>query len=136
MLVQTANLIILDKNKQKILLFKRVKKDKEQNKWSIVGGTLENNETFEDCLIREVKEEIDCKIKEFTFFKQYRTENENSLQVNTKYYFGVIIDKIKLNELELSEYKWFNFDINVLKLELAYNQKEVIADFLHYCKFK
>ncbi|MFD3158322.1 NUDIX domain-containing protein [Haloimpatiens sp. FM7330] len=50
---------IQDKNNDKTLLLHRVKKqnDMHEGKWVGVGGKLEQGETPEECIIREVKEE-------------------------------------------------------------------------------
>jgi ADP-ribose pyrophosphatase YjhB (NUDIX family) len=39
--------------------------NKNQNALSLPGGGLENNETFEDCLKREIKEETNMKVVSF-----------------------------------------------------------------------
>lgn len=125
--IKTANLIILDETKTKILLFKRSELEDESNKWSLVGGTLMKNETFEDALKREVNEEINCKILNFKFFKEYIFK-----KVKSKYFIGNIAEDIKLNLSELNEYRWFNLDEKILDLDLAFNQKKVIQDLLQY----
>lgn len=35
---------------------------RRMNKWSLIGGTIEPNETFEDALSREIKEESNMKL--------------------------------------------------------------------------
>ena len=37
------------------------------NTWGLPGGKLDKNESFEDCIIREAKEETDLDVKELTF---------------------------------------------------------------------
>lgn len=123
--IKTANLIILNDEKNKILLFKRAKKDEESDKWSLVGGTLEKYESYEKALIREVFEEINCKIIKFNFFNEYKLD-----LVTSKYFIGEIKGEINLKLDELSEYKWFKFDSELLNLDFAFNQKEVIEDLL------
>lgn len=123
--IKTANLIILDETKTKILLFKRSKLEDESNKWSLVGGTLMKNETFEEALKREVTEEINCDIINFYFFREYIFK-----KVKSKYFIGNITQEIKLNLIELSDFRWFNLDENLLDLELAFNQKKVITELL------
>lgn len=34
----------------------------DSSRWGFIGGALENNETFEECLIREVQEETNLKV--------------------------------------------------------------------------
>jgi len=126
--IKTSNLIIINDEKNKILLFKRAKNDEEANKWSFVGGTVEEYESFEDTLRREIKEEINCNIEEFSFFKMYSINNK----IESKYFIGKIKGEIKLDYNELSEYKWFNLDENILNEEIAFNQNEIIKDLIKY----
>ena len=37
----------------------------EKNTWGLVGGSIEDGESYEDCLIREIKEESNMKVLEF-----------------------------------------------------------------------
>lgn len=39
--------------------------------WDLIGGHVEEGETPEEALIREVKEEIDFNLIDYTFFKEY-----------------------------------------------------------------
>ena len=39
--------------------------------WDLIGGHVEDGETPEEELIREVKEELDYNLKEYKFFKEY-----------------------------------------------------------------
>jgi len=70
---------IIRKNK-KILIAQR-KKDSwmEQNKWEFPGGKVEQNETYEDCLIREIKEELGIAISiDRLFMKTTHTYMKNN----------------------------------------------------------
>jgi len=52
----TAAIII---NNDRILIAQRLNTDKLAGKWEFPGGKIENNETPEQCLIREMKEEFE-----------------------------------------------------------------------------
>jgi len=53
----------LIENKQQVLCAQRSKEMSLPLKWEFPGGKLENGETLEDCLIREIKEELGIDIK-------------------------------------------------------------------------
>jgi 8-oxo-dGTP diphosphatase len=55
----TAAILI---NDEKIIIAKRKSTGKLPNKWEFPGGKVENNETPEQCLRREMKEEFDIDV--------------------------------------------------------------------------
>ena len=113
-------------NKRNVLLIKRALNQKEPNLWSLPGGTKEDNETLEQCLTREINEELNTSIKKYRFFQSYTVKSDNKIVV-ASYYTGSINDLIKLNKQESSDYRWFaqkNIPDN-----LAYNQNKVLSDF-------
>jgi len=72
------------------------------------GGKIEPSETDEDCLEREIREEIGCCIKNIEHFGTFRTD---SLQ--QKCYFGKLEGNITLNpEDTITGYRWIdrNYD--------------------------
>lgn len=76
--IGTAGIIRKDK---KLLIAQR-KNDSwmEPNKWEFPGGKVEPNETFEDCLMREIQEELGITITIDRFFMKtthtYMKNNE------------------------------------------------------------
>ncbi len=123
--IDTVNFIIMDCGKR-ILLVKRANNQQEPGLWSLPGGTKQENETLEQCLIREIKEELGCLIVEHSFLKSYKIKND-SKTVIANYYIGLIKGCIKLNKQELSDYRWFSKED--LPKNLAYDQNRVLADF-------
>ena len=128
--VENAVNLIISKQNQKniILLIKRSKNENiEPNKWCIPGGSVEDLETFEEGLIREIKEEVGTDILKFKYFKSYFI-NINKLRA--VYFSGEIIEKnIKINH-ESSEFRWFNKE-EILELEIAFNQKEILIEYFN-----
>ncbi|HAG42941.1 MAG TPA: NUDIX hydrolase, partial [Clostridium sp.] len=59
-------------NNKKVLISQRSKtKHKFPLLWGTVDETLENEESLEECIIREVKEELNCSIDDLKLFKIY-----------------------------------------------------------------
>lgn len=61
----TAAILI---NNGKVLIARRAKNQKLAGKWEFPGGKVEAGETPEECLIREIKEELGIKIEIEDFF--------------------------------------------------------------------
>lgn len=101
--------------------------------WEIIGGNLEFGEDFQDCVIREVSEEINCTIEDLKHLHS-RVMYLNGLMYITAAYYGKIIQNPVFNKEEISEIKWisedelgnFEFcpgDIELLKLGFEKIQK-------------
>lgn len=118
------NLIII-KNK-KLLLLKRNENEEDKGKWSIAGGGPKINETPEETLKREIKEELNCEIIWFKPFKSFEYQMTERL-VKATYFYGEIKGEIKLSE-EHSEFGWFSFK-EIKDLKIAFNQKEILKEF-------
>lgn len=81
------------------------------NNYQIIGGHKENNETYKDCLIREVKEETGITIDDFDekviltikyYCKDYPSKNLNTL-FNANYYVIKTDQKPNMNLINLTE---------------------------------
>ena len=79
------------------------------------GGKPENNETIEECLIREIKEEhqVDLKKETIKYFGDFEdiAANEPNTIAHIKVYSGEIIGEPKINE-EIEEQRWFGRNDN------------------------
>jgi 8-oxo-dGTP diphosphatase len=95
--------IILENDKGEFLFYLRDNKPgiPFPNHWDLIGGHVENEETPEEALVREFKEELDLDLKEYTFYKKYECFTGDAYE-NIKYiYSGKInlpIEKVTLLE--------------------------------------
>lgn len=98
------------------------------NCWSLVGGRADEGETAEECVIREVKEEINF---DLTKFEKIRTLVDGGL---TKTWFLGEIDK-EIDELECNEGDEIRYCTKeeIFKLNLSPSTKEMLG---HYFKEK
>lgn len=99
--------VIIQKNQ--ILLLKKAY-GYFKDKYEFPGGKLHENETIQECIIREVKEEIncDCKINKFLCTDIIQKEEINIKEDITLYFYQVQINdfsNIKLSN-EHTEFIW------------------------------
>ena len=100
----------IDKEKKQILISKRsMNKKYFPGLWEVIGGNLEFGEDFENCIIREVKEEINCRINGLEHLHS-RAMYLNGLMYITIAYYGELLDKQVFNEEEISEIRWISED--------------------------
>jgi 8-oxo-dGTP diphosphatase len=98
-------------------------------KWEFPGGKIEPSESTEECLIREIKEELGIVI-----------EIGTALQPNNHAYPAIVIKLIpfickhisgKINLAEHSNYKWLNRN-ELLDLDWAEADVPIVYNYLNY----
>ena len=100
----------IDRKIKQILVSKRsMNKKYFPGFWEVIGGNLEFGEDFTDCVIREVKEEINCSIKDLKHLHS-RAMYLNGLMYITIAYYGELTDEPAFNQEEISEIKWISKD--------------------------
>ncbi len=92
----------------KILLGKRKSYDRFGGKWEFPGGKVEEGEIPEDCIIREIKEELNLDIKDFKHFKSYIHRFKNVNLVIHSFLINEFSGKIK--KLEHDSLVWLSLD--------------------------
>jgi 8-oxo-dGTP diphosphatase len=101
------------------------------NHWDLIGGHVEEGETPEEALVREVKEELDIDIKEFSFYKKYECLTGDAYE-NIKYiYTGKInipIEEVTLLEGEKPQY--FSCK-EIPDLKFANIIKSIVMDYIN-----
>lgn len=64
--MKRTTIIYLEKDNQYLMLHRNKKKnDMNKDKWIGVGGHVEDNETNDECIVREVKEETNLDLLDF-----------------------------------------------------------------------
>ena len=99
--------------------------------WDIPGGHLEKGETPEQCIIREMKEEIDLNLQEFELF--LRSEYNERIEYLFWKKANLEIDAIHLTEGQ--RLRWFIRD-EVKNTPLAYNFNQLIEEFFVAAPFE
>jgi 8-oxo-dGTP diphosphatase len=125
--------IILENDKGEFLLALRDNKPgiPFPDHWDLIGGHVEEGETPEEALVREVKEELDIDLKEFSFYKKYECLTGDAYE-NIKYiYTGKInipIEEVTLLEGERPQY--FSRK-EIPDLKFANIIKSVVMDYIN-----
>lgn len=121
-----AGIIFIDSNNKILLLLRDdVPNIPFPNKWDIPGGKIEEGETPDIAVRREMKEELGLdNLNEINLFKIYKTENLTDFIFWKR--LDVNIDEIKLNEGQKIQY--FGFD-EIRKMKLAFNYNQVVEEF-------
>lgn len=126
--------IILENEKGEFLLALRDNKPgiPFPNHWDLIGGHVEDGETPEEALVREVKEELDIDLKEHAFFRKYECLTGDAYE-NMKYiYTGKInipIEEITLLEGERAQY--FSRE-EIPNIKFANIIKSIVLDYIYF----
>ena len=118
--------IIIENSKGELLFFLRDNKTTiaYPNQWCLLGGGVEDGESFEETIKREMAEEIELDLKNFEIFKKYTW----SERIETVFYTKLDLD-IKSTPLhEGQELRFFTKE-EILKTDLAFYDNEVMRDF-------
>jgi len=119
--------MIFENSKDQILLMLRDnKKDIPfPNMWYIPGGKVEKDETPENAVIRETKEEFELELHDFVLFKKY----DWGEKVEFIYYKKIDFDSKNIHLNEGQKIDWFDLS-RASKLKLAFNDNKILNDFI------
>ena len=118
--------IIFLNDQREILLFLRddIQSIPYQNMWDIPGGHVEKDETPEQCIVREMKEEMGLDLQDFREF------NIVEFSDRVEYVFWKK-ENLDISKIELTEgqyLKWFTED-DIRNTNLAFGFNQVAQDF-------
>jgi 8-oxo-dGTP diphosphatase len=125
--------IIFVNDKRQVLLFLRDNKPDipYPDTWDVPGGHVENGETPEQCIVREMREEMGIELKGFQLFSAIEFDDRIEYTFWKSENLG--IDRIRLTEGQCL--RWFTQD-EVFKTVLAYGFNRIMADFFQRDIFK
>ncbi len=124
--MKVAVSIIIENSNKEFLFFLRDDKlsISYPNQWSLLGGGVEDGETFEETIVREMAEEIELQLKKYEVFNEYSWPGRKE-----KVFYKKIDMDIKETPLhEGQKLKFFTKD-ELLKTDLAFYDNEIMRDF-------
>jgi len=125
------SIIFVNDKKQALLLLRDDKPDiPYPNMWDIPGGHVDAGETPEQCIVREMKEEMDLDLKEF----QLLSVMEFTDRVEYTFWKKLNLDIESINLHEGQEIKWFT-EFETRNTKLAYGFNEIVDDFFKKAPF-
>lgn len=111
---------------QKILLIKR-KGEPFHNYWALPGGHLDLNETAEEGVAREVKEETNLVTTSIKLLGIYSNPQRDPRQIVSAIYIVETKGTPRAGD-DAVDFKWF--PLNKLPKNLAFDHKKIIKDYL------
>ena len=124
--------IIFVNDQKQILLFLRDDKPglPYRNMWDIPGGHVEDGETPEQCIVREMKEEMNLTLNSFELFSVMEFDD----RIEYTFWKKINLDIEKINLHEGQQLKWFT-EIEARNTKLAYGFNEIVDDFFKKAPF-
>ncbi|RJR35517.1 MAG: NUDIX domain-containing protein [Desulfobacteraceae bacterium] len=126
-----SSILFVNDHRQVLLFLRDDKPDIPfPNMWDVPGGHVERDETPEQCIVREMKEEMGIGLKGFFLFCVREFEDRIEYTYWKK-------ENLRLEEIRLTEgqdLRWFSKEQAAgTKLALGFN--EIVADFYEKAPF-
>lgn len=130
-LIMPCACVIIEDGEGNILLQKRV----DDGKWGYHGGAMEIDESVEEALRREVREELNIELDEIRLLGAYSGASYHHVYPNGDevspidivYVCGKYHGELRLQKEEVSEIRWFNEE-NLPK-NLTRSSRQPILDY-------
>lgn len=99
------------------------------NQWALIGGKPDMDETGEEAVIREVKEEIKVRLIKPILWKTESNDKTIPGEVwRTSYYLGNIEGILKPKIDEVSELRYVSSE-DLVNFDIAFNHDKVLQEF-------
>jgi len=127
MKIRKVAVIVFYDNKKRILLQGRKTISRFGEEWGFFGGGIEDNETPEETIFREIKEELNFDLKDFKYIGNYKEQISDEILIEMYVFISPLPDLSKLSLMEGDELKLFSLE-EAEKLKIAIRDKNVIRE--------
>lgn len=127
-----AVVAILSNKPGDVLLAKRAIAP-SRGRWGMPGGFVDLDETAEEALQREIKEEVGITVNDFQYFGSYVNvyEYQKILYANIDFFYeATIINQLVSISDETTEYRFFSLDIIPFKDLSFQSTKKALHDYV------
>ncbi|HUZ17079.1 MAG TPA: NUDIX domain-containing protein, partial [Spirochaetia bacterium] len=95
-----------DRRTGRVLIARRSASDRlYPGMWETIGGSVEEGETLEECIRREVREEIGCRVENLEPFRVYETLSGDDRYLSNVF-TGTVRGRLRPNPHEVQEVRW------------------------------
>ena len=120
-----TSIVFVNDEKQVLLLLRDDKSSiPYPNTWDVPGGHVDNDETPEQCIVREMKEEMDLDLEDFQLFSVMEFID----RIEYTFWKKANLDIKNITLHEGQQLKWFT-EFEARNTKLAYGFNEIIDDF-------
>ncbi len=104
--------------------------ENHKGRWALIGGYLDWNETVEEGIIREIKEEIGIDaevVKLFGVYSDPKRDPGNLQNVAIIFLLKLLARDFVLKKDEVADLRWF--PLNKLPANMAFDHRKIIEDY-------
>ena len=125
----SSSAIIYDERKRVLLAQRSSNRSLDPDLWETIGGGIEFGESPEDCLRREIKEELGCDIT-ITHLQLFNVYNFSGGDIHLiSIVYLVRIDGVpRINPGEIQKLQWVS-EQEAMQLKFSVNCRQRIVDF-------
>lgn len=128
--------VILIADNGNVLLQCRDENNKwNQDSWSEFGGQIEEGETPEEAIKRELKEELGIGLADLKFFKKYELQRQKGIYEQFVFTASLNcpLESLKKQQKEGKDLAFFNCE-EIKNLKMADYTREILKDFFKFFK--
>ncbi len=130
--ISCAGVVFINEN-NKVLLEDRRRIKKHGEHWSFFGGSIEEDETPEQTMKREIKEEMGFDMKDYKYFNKYVFVPKNNPDLEITYHMYIAktpnIDELTIHSK--GDKKEFTIK-QALRLKITEKDREILKDVRNY----